>query len=369
MFKKEMAISDNSKKFVWMDLVRGTAIIAIVIHHWLLFMPYENSKLALFIHTVAGTFIHLFFVLSGCGLTISYFQTRPFTWTDWARRRFARLIVPYWIIITSTVILVNLSHFVVPKFIAESYSWTVLLTYLTFLRNFYSPAWQLNPTFWFMPVILGLYLLFPILVKILEKYGVLVLLAISILITYLSIYFFFGFSTNHQSSVPLFHLSEFSLGMSLGYLQLFYPPYFDRLTDFKIFCLGILLYTIAWAMATFWEYGPSYDDLFTAAGICLITLYACRWMIRLSPCIWIQVLTQFSKESYTMYLIHGPLILYLAKPIFTRATGPQVNSLIMIILSPLFCFIVFLLAKLISPLINRLQGVRRRNVGGLRSEV
>jgi hypothetical protein len=45
----------------WMDLLRGMAIIAIVIHHRLLLMPCEHSKIATFIHTIAGTFVHFFF--------------------------------------------------------------------------------------------------------------------------------------------------------------------------------------------------------------------------------------------------------------------------------------------------------------------
>jgi peptidoglycan/LPS O-acetylase OafA/YrhL len=306
MFENDTPISNGSQKYLWMDMLRGMAIIAIVIHHWLLFMPYEHSKLATLIHTIAGTFVHLFFVLSGAGLTISYFQKRHFSWREWTRRRFVKLIVPYWIIITVTFILAYVFHFAIPNFITESYSWSVLLSYLTFSRNFYSPGWELNPTLWFMPVILGLYILFPVLVKILEKYGAIVLLAISVLITYLSIYLFFGFSTNHQSSIPLFHLSEFSLGMSLGYLQFFHPGYFNRLTDFRFLCLGVLLYTIAWAMATFWGYGPSYDDLFTAAGIYLIALYGYRWMITFSPRIAARIVAEFSKESYMIYLIHGP---------------------------------------------------------------
>jgi peptidoglycan/LPS O-acetylase OafA/YrhL len=358
--QNKATISENSQKFVWMDMMRGMAIIAIVIHHWLLFMPYEHSRLATLIHTIAGTFVHLFFVLSGCGLTISYFQKRPFSWREWARRRFVRLVAPYCIIITATFILVNLFHLGVPAFIPKSFSWSVLLTYLTFWRNFYNPAWELNPTFWFMPVILGLYILFPVLLKTLEKYGAIVLLAISVLVTYFSIYLFFGLSTNHQSSVPLFHLAEFSLGMSLGYLQLFHPRYFDRLTDFRFFCLGFLLYITAWGMATFWEYGPSYDDLFTAGGLSLFILSFSQRLKTLSPYNSVKLLTQFSKESYMMYLIHGPLILYLAKPIFIRSTGPEVNSLIMIILSPIFCLIVFLLAKLISPIISLSQVARRK---------
>jgi peptidoglycan/LPS O-acetylase OafA/YrhL len=352
MSGNDTATSDSSQKYLWMDMLRGIAIIAVVIHHWLGYMPYETSELALLIRTIAGTFVHLFFVLSGCGLTISYFQRRPSSWKEWARRRFVKLVVPYWIIITVTFIWADSVHFVMPTSIPNGYSWTVLLSYLTFSRNFYSPAWQLNPTFWFMPVIIGLYILFPILAKLLHKHGAIVLLAISVLVTYPSIYLFFGLSTDHQSSIPLSHLAEFSLGMSLGYLQLFHSRYFDRLTDFRFFCLGISLYTLAWAMAKFWEYGPSYDDLITAAGIYLIALYGNRQITKFSPRISARILTRLSNESYIIYLIHGPLILYMAKPIFISSIRFQMNSLIMIILSPIFCLIVFLLADCLSSPIN-----------------
>ncbi len=318
-------------------------------------MPYENTKVTSLIHTIAGTFVHIFFVISGCGLTISYFQKRPFSWMTWARRRFISLIVPYWIIISITFILVNLLHLAMPGFIGQNYSWPVLFSYLSFTRNFYSPSWLLNPTFWFMPVILGLYLLFPFLVKALEKYGVIVLMAISFLITYPSIYLFFELSTNHQSSIPLFYVAEFGLGMSLGYIQLFHPGQFNRLSGFPFFCSGILFYTIAWAMASFWEFGSSYCDLFTAAGIFLIMLYVCRWMIKVAPYGSQKVLTQLSKESYMIYLIHGPLILFLAKPIFIGFVGTQTDSLIILFLCPIICYIVFRSANLISMPIDSIQ--------------
>jgi len=63
----------------WMDMLRSLAILAVVIHHWLLFNPYSSSvriftNIADLIQTLAGTVVHLFFILSGCGLTVSYFR-------------------------------------------------------------------------------------------------------------------------------------------------------------------------------------------------------------------------------------------------------------------------------------------------------
>jgi peptidoglycan/LPS O-acetylase OafA/YrhL len=64
-----------------MDMLRGFAVLAIVVHHWLLFDPFQGSilvfsSLAGIIRDVAGTMVHLFFILSGCGLTLSYFKRR-----------------------------------------------------------------------------------------------------------------------------------------------------------------------------------------------------------------------------------------------------------------------------------------------------
>jgi peptidoglycan/LPS O-acetylase OafA/YrhL len=158
---------------VWMDMLRGLAILAVVIHHWLLFIPYESSPITLFsfaelIQNGAGTTVHLFFILSGCGLTLSYFKKGAFSWGQWVRRRFGKIVVPLWVIITLTFVLVNLLNAIHSEVFESRYSWLGLFTYLTFTRNFYSPAWGLNPTLWFMPVIFGLYVLFPILIPVLN---------------------------------------------------------------------------------------------------------------------------------------------------------------------------------------------------------
>ena len=47
----------------WMDVLRGMAIIAIVIHHRLLLMPCEHSKIATFIHTIGNVCTLLFYSL------------------------------------------------------------------------------------------------------------------------------------------------------------------------------------------------------------------------------------------------------------------------------------------------------------------
>jgi len=71
-----------------MDMLRGFAVLAIVMHNWLLFNPFQDS-IPLFsvsagiIRDVAGTMAHLFFILSGCGLTLYYFKSRKSSSFSW----------------------------------------------------------------------------------------------------------------------------------------------------------------------------------------------------------------------------------------------------------------------------------------------
>jgi len=141
---------------------------------------------------------------------MSYFRRGDLSWSQWARRRFKKIIVPYWIVITFTFILVTLANYVSSEFVTDSYSWRSVFTYVTFTRNFYSPGWGLNPTMWFMPVIVGLYVLFPVLVKVLEKYGAFLLLTISTLVTYgsITLCIVLEHPVSHQTALPLFLLPD-----------------------------------------------------------------------------------------------------------------------------------------------------------------
>lgn len=100
--------------------------------------------------------------------------------------------------------------------------------------------------------------------------------------------------------------------------------------------------------------GSSYNDLVTAVGVYLVTLYVCQWMIRFSPHKSVELLNRLSKESYVMYLIHGALILFLAKPVLMGVMRSPVNSVVLIMLGGVYCVVIFMIVRLLSPLINSL---------------
>ena len=272
-FRKIAGGNESGKSLVlfisaWMDMMRALAVSAVVIHHWLLFLPHQSpvpvfDALADFVQEVGGTFIHLFFILSGCGLTISYFGRDDFSWGAWTKRRLARLAVPYWIVIGVTFGFVNLLHYASPGIFEASYSMYDLLAYLTFMRNFYTPSWGLNETMWFIPVIVGLYISFPLLVRVLKEYGPFHLLGSSILVTYVSISLcpLVEYPVAHQSALFLFYVIEFSTGIYIGYVLFFRPYRFKRLLGPKMFFFGLTLYIASWALGRFWKLGADYNDL------------------------------------------------------------------------------------------------------------
>jgi len=332
-------------------MIRGTAIFAVVIHHWLLFVPRANGlpvsqQAANLIETVAGTAVHLFFILSGYGLTLSYLRSPTFSWSYWAKRRFVKIVFPYMAIVTITFLLVNILHIISPEVSAESASPITLIVYLTFTRNFYSPSWLFNPTLWFMPVIIGLYILFPPLLVILKKLGPWRLLLISALVTYFSITLCLAvdYPVEHQPALPFFFVIEFSLGMCLGQASYRNPAYLAKLAKFSMFFIGICSYTISWAMTRYLAVGSVYNDLFTAIGVLLIGLYACRLVLEAAGQWFKRAFDLLSKQSYYMYLLHGPLILFAAIPMLKWLEILPLNSLFSLFLALVCCWFVFLLS-------------------------
>jgi len=331
-------------------MMRGIGIIGVVVHHALLYLPRQDSITLRTIQTLAGSTVHLFFILSGCGLTISFFKQNQFSWGKWVKKRFLRIIVPYWIIIILTFSIVTLANIIFPDVIIRSYSWKSLLSYLTFTRNFYEPSWGLNPPMWFMPIIIGLYILFPFLMRVLKRYGILALIIISVVLTYGSITLFLAldFPTKHQAAPFLFFVAEFSFGMLIGYVVCFHSALIKRLEKFNMLCLGVGAYLFSWVLRTFWSLGPLYNDIFTAVGIYLMVLYACSWLIRISPKKSVHFLSRVSEESYVMYLIHGPLLLFVLKPVLVSGMNTILGPFVAVLLCGCFCVAIFMLARCIS---------------------
>lgn len=90
-------------------MLKGMAIIGIFFDHWMPFtiMKPDPALLASCLKKIPwGSVVHTFFILSGFGLTMSYYNgKKAWSWKKWTWRRITKIIVPYELAIILTFLL------------------------------------------------------------------------------------------------------------------------------------------------------------------------------------------------------------------------------------------------------------------------
>jgi peptidoglycan/LPS O-acetylase OafA/YrhL len=345
-----------SLDLTWIDMLKGIAMIGVFFDNWTAYMEFATTpafiySLAKIFALAVGPFVQVFFILSGFGLTIAYFHGKTnWSWRRWTWRRTTKIVMPYAIFVVCSFMLGILGSYLYTS-VDIRFSWVSLLTYLTFTRNFYPPSWIWNPPLWFMPVIIGLYISFPVLVKILEKWGPWTLLLISAFVTYgtLTIAVLAGASASHAADLFTFWMIQFALGMVLAYLRQATPQKLCHLVGPKAFFSGIGLMIGSWALRTYVPSGKTFNDSVTSVGIFLILLNL-GWMSRAKVPLTGKVLNTLASKSYLMYLIHYPVMAFLVGPLLRVPTNP----IIVIALGCIYIIIIFFLCYFISQPIDRL---------------
>jgi peptidoglycan/LPS O-acetylase OafA/YrhL len=326
----------------WIDMLRGAAIITVFLGNW--------SRYYRVYFAGWGQWVQVFFILSGFGLTLSYLSRKTnWSWRRWTWRRITRIVIPYVIAVILSFMLGVLGSYLYPS-IDKQFSWKSLLAYLTFTQNFFPTTWGWNGPLWFMPVIVGLYISFPVLIKVLEKWGPWMLLLISLFVTYgtITIARLARGPRGHEADLFSFWLIQFSLGMVLAYVRGLYPQKLRDLIGLKAFFLGIGLYTFSWGLRTYVPFGKVYNDMFTSIGVFLILLNIC-WISRL----WIpatgKVLHILASKSYLMYLLHSPIRNFLIGPLLRLPA----NSIIVTAFGCIYIVALFFLSYFISRPIDK----------------
>jgi peptidoglycan/LPS O-acetylase OafA/YrhL len=192
------------------------------------------------------------------------------------------------------------------------------------------------------------------------------------LITYLSITLALciGYPLDHGYAIFFFHLIEFSFGMTWAFIIYHQPKTIHKLKWHTLLLIGVFFYMMSYVMIinSIFIYVRYYNDIFTAIGVFLILLPMCQLIVKVAPRITRQ-LNYIGTASYLMYLIHGPIIIYLLKPVIGNYVKNYINSANMLIIGCLYCLVTLFLAKLIGPLIDNLslflqQAFRMRQIEG-----
>lgn len=213
----------------------------------------------------------------------------------------------------------------------------------------------MNVSLWFIPNIVGLYLVFPTLITSFSKMNKFGFLFITLCVSYGSILLFMlmGLSVIHQSSVFLFFIFEFTFGIYIGYRSVFLP--INKSTKKMIFLLllGFLFYSISYYLVMKTSWGGNFNQTFTSLGLFFITFPLFFGISRLFPMLF-KYFKNISSASYYMYLIHFPIVFYFLRPFKDRfPDNISIRLLLFIITYMVFCWIIYSVSRKSEHIVNK----------------
>jgi peptidoglycan/LPS O-acetylase OafA/YrhL len=354
--------------------VRGLAVLWIVIFHCLsayggsLPWPIKIGSLPDFVQqcargTVLGSFscgieaivaaiiqrgpqaVGVFLLFSGFGLTYSLTKRggAEISWTLWYRRRLTRLFPVYWaahllfLVSPFTALHDRVDyHFLLSLLGDRIYPVDKMFFYLV-------PAW------WFLGLLIELYIVFPLLFRLMQRVGWIKYLGICILLSSASRYVLTDLvEANGNYEMGAFfvcRLWEFAAGMALGKLIGERPDEtLGRLLSWKGFFAGIIFYTLG-----IFSYQPNFWHVFTdgltATGLSVILIHVAYRLDR-TPGLG-RSLTRAGVYSYGIYLLHQPYVIYAGEKLRSSSLG------VFLILASALTVLIALLSICFEYTVNR----------------
>ena len=389
----------NSKRIVLFDILRALAILNVVVYHFyskwfnasFLIVPdgVEANLARLQIFT-GGTFldflknivsfifvygfmaVNVFLLLSGFVLMYSVLRNPEradkegfwkFVW-----KRCKRIVWPLYVSILLGIGVILLRNILFPNFAGDFLFGLIdVLKLLAFPFLFFDTELlqKFAGVYWFIPLILQLYLLFPLLSAWLRKVGpwkfLIPVLLIPVIYRAYATYFLdtvpMGVIYPTKNSYSLFtfflpRLFEFSLGMVIAWWYFHSPKLLERLRGFWPVFLGLGL-TFSGFFLNMYKPGWIFSDLVVAPGLFVVLLAVSR-CIQKSPMLE-KFFLRMGDVSYELYLIHDYILGYLVIPfIFTY---PVHSEGWFWILLPLYLILSVLMAHLTQAVTNFLEKV------------
>ena len=279
--KAQASISGPGSDLVWIDLMKGVALIWVFLNHCTDHIPgspffaYPTAHWPPFVvgfqqlmpiggHGVwdlafnvyryigwtGGTGVQLFLILSGFGLTwglLKKNQQAPLAVLPFYRRRAERIYPLWWTLHILVFFPMLLAGRMNPD---ESSFWLSLVGFRATPKLMYF----LNPAWWYIGLLIQLYLVYPILWRILQRKGPLWLIVVSFTAAFairgLGLFVFEGFlSAWSMGTIFITRLPEFALGMALASWNWKSPRVFDQqlrswwtiAASFAFFAIGAAL--------------------------------------------------------------------------------------------------------------------------------
>lgn len=328
---------------LWIQVLRGVSVVSVVLFH---LSPNR------FHYGYLG--VDSFFVISGFLMQSIYGDIRkPNQILKFWKKRAARLFPAYFCVVGLTYIaglLILLPHekSVLIQHIRWSEFFLPNIGYWTDSQYWGSQEFRPLLNLWSLGVEIQFYFLFPFIIKYFYR---LRLIAILTLISFFSYIMVYEISEKTAFFLTPFRIWEFCLGIATAILLKGHLELFIKWS--KI--MGITCILISGSLIAM---GP-FDPRFMTLLIALLTALSMNTNLKgetltkiLKPLIWV------GDRSYSIYLIHFPLLAFLLYEPFQSNSSPNFNNRILILIA--YIFLLLTLSNLSYKFVE--NGVRKSKV-------
>ncbi len=269
--------------------------------------------------------VQLFIIISGFGLTwglLNHTGLQPFPLGHFYTRRSERVFPLWWGAHLLFIAFWLLTGWGLSAFNINTYLSTLGIRFTPELFYYFSPAW------WYIGLLIQLYLVFPLLWMGLRRIGPIWLLVIACLIAFPARAFgLLNFTTYmdpwQRGAIFITRLPEFVFGISLAYWFYQSKEKADQsLRSFSVILLGILTYALGMVLSLF-LLGMTFAPFLLGVGVFILFYNILkRWKIGGKIGEWI------GQHSYSLYLIHHPIIILVVPLGITGLVKMGMNALL-----------------------------------------
>jgi exopolysaccharide production protein ExoZ len=318
------------RRLDFVDALRGLACLWVLLHHAFEHMPTTGRlvdlPLDVLVHVsrIGWLGVSLFLVLSGFCLYYPVVRDQGVTGAQldlktFIRRRAVRILPPYFAALT----IFSVVAWWWRDFGGEPIGWKDVIAHALMLHNLLPSTFaSINPAFWSLALEVQLYLVFPLLVWLAARWGMravlLATLVISVATQWLA-FQRFGLALQWGADLAVAYHSlparcfEFVLGMLAAALVAHPRVGQERIA---VALAALLALPALWFVLFVSRFGPLCDSvsgvIFASGVVILAKLDGARFTSRLS----LRWLVQLGAVSYSVYLIHQPLMHLLSPTAF-----------------------------------------------------
>lgn len=328
--QRERSPSLPLNRLAELDSVRGAAALSVVFHHFkLLWNPHELSRVARLVYigplrlvSAGHEAVILFFVLSGFVLSIPALRGKAQPYPEFLVRRIFRIYFPYLVALALSVWGAANLHGQVQgtDWYRDTWSnpvkWHLVLQHVLFVGEY--DAAQFNTAFWSLVIEMRVSLIFPLLCAFALWLRPARLIALALV---LFVFTFLIQAFGHQNGAilsTLHYSGAFVVGIFLARQQKQVSEAYARLSvGAKIALATLAGFLFVYAGVALSKVSPGAADWPTtlgAAGLIGFGLNSrlCRGVL-LSP-----IVRFLGRVSYSIYLVHGTILLALIHLLFRR---------------------------------------------------